>query len=83
MFFSDQTTFTINGIVTFQNTRIWFADNPRWVINCRRQYSQKENVWCGIVNEHILEPYLFEEWFLICCKINFQNEIENLPYRIQ
>lgn len=43
--FTDEATFTTNGIVSSQNCRWWAVDNPKFIINCRRQYSQKVNVW--------------------------------------
>lgn len=82
--FSDQATFTTNGTVNSQNTRNWSVENPHWVINCRRQYSEKVNVWCGILNERIIGPYFFDgnlnaERFINFLQNEFSNEIENLP----
>lgn len=55
--FSDEATFTTNGIVSSQNCRWWAQDNPNFVINCKRQYSQKINVWCGIFNETVIGSF--------------------------
>lgn len=57
---SDEATFTTNGVVSSQNSRFWAIENPEWVINCKRQYSQKVNVWCGLLNETIIGPFFFE-----------------------
>lgn len=59
--FSDEATFTTNGTVSSQNTRFWATENPNWVINCKRQYSEKVNVWCGILNERIIGPFFSTE----------------------
>lgn len=59
--FSDEATFTTNGIVSSQNSRYWSTDNPHWTIECRSQYSEKVNVWCGIFGEQILGPVFFDE----------------------
>lgn len=57
--FTDEATFSTNGVVSSQNSRYWAVENPDWVINCKRQYSQKVNVWCGIFNETIIGPFFF------------------------
>lgn len=57
--FSDEATFTTNGVVSSQNCRYWTTENPHWVINCKRQYSEKVNVWCGILGERIIGPFFF------------------------
>lgn len=59
--FSDEATFTTNGVVSAQNSRFWATENPNWVINCKRQYSEKINVWCGILNKRIIGPFFFED----------------------
>lgn len=58
--FSDEASFTTNGVVSSQNCRYWATENPRWVINCKSQYSQKINVWCGILNERIIGPFFLK-----------------------
>ena len=57
--FTDEATFTTNGVVSSQNCRYWAADNPHWIINCKDQYSQKVNVWCGILGDRIIGPFFF------------------------
>ncbi|XP_071056575.1 uncharacterized protein [Onthophagus taurus] len=42
--FSDEATFTTNGVVSSQNSRYWCTENPEWIINARRQYSHEINV---------------------------------------
>lgn len=58
--FSDEATFTTNGVVSSQNARYWASENPNWVINCKSQYSVKVNVWCGILKDRIIGPFFFE-----------------------
>lgn len=58
--FTDEATFSTNGVVSSQNTRYWAAENPHWVINCKDQYVAKVNVWCGILNNKILGPVFLE-----------------------
>lgn len=81
--YTDEATFTTNGIVSSQNCRWWALDNPAFTINCRRQYSQKVNVWCGILNDQIIGPFFFNnlnaQTFLDFLNTEFQDAIEELP----
>lgn len=82
--FTDEATFTTNGIVSSQNCRYWARNNPNWVINCKDQYSQKVNVWCGILGDRIIGPFFFNQSLNAHRLVNFLDgelwdEIENLP----
>lgn len=59
--FTDEATFTTNGTVSTQNTRYWATENPHWMINAKRQYSRKINVWVGIFRNRIVGPAFFEQ----------------------
>lgn len=58
--FSDESTFTTNGVVNSQNARYWSMENPNYRVNCRRQYHKKVNVWCAVSYTGIIGPYFFE-----------------------
>lgn len=58
--FSDECTFSTNGVVSSQNLRYWSTENPEFRVQCRRQYYKKVNVWCGISYYGIIGPYFFE-----------------------
>jgi hypothetical protein len=49
-------------------------DNPHWTMNCRRQYSQKINVWCGIYRNRVIGPFFFETTLNVERFLNFLNE---------
>lgn len=57
--FSDEATFSSNGVVSSQNCRWWSDENPNFTIECKNQYSFKTNVWCGILNNRIIGPFFF------------------------
>lgn len=57
--FTDEATFSSNGVVSSQNCRWWADENPGFVIECKDQYSFKTNVWCGILNGRLIGPYFF------------------------
>lgn len=86
--FTDEATFTTNGVVSSQNCRYWATENPHWVINCKDQYSQKVNVWCGILGDQIIGPFFFNQSLNAERLVNFLDgqfwdAIENLPLNVR
>lgn len=84
LFFNDEAVFTTNGTVNSQNSRCWSRTNPKWTIECRNQYSQKINVWCGIMGNKLFGPVFFEQNINANTFLNFLeteiNEIlDNMP----
>lgn len=57
--FSDEATFTSNGVVSSQNCRWWSDVNPNFTVQTRDQYCFKTNVWCGIFKDRIIGPFFF------------------------
>ncbi|KAJ8934422.1 hypothetical protein NQ318_015450 [Aromia moschata] len=49
--FSDESTFSTNGIVSSQHCLYWSETNPHFTISCRRQYFKKVN-FNSEFNEH-------------------------------
>lgn len=80
--FSDESTFTTNGVPSSQNCRYWSKDNPNYVINSRRQYFKKVNVWCAI-SYHcgVIGPYFIEGRLNQHTYLNILNQfLDELPY---
>lgn len=82
--FTDESTFTTNGVVCSQNCRWWAQENPNFVIDHRDQRYQKTNVWCGIFNQQIVGPFFFREnlngqRYLQFLQTNIQDFINELP----
>lgn len=82
--FSDESTFSTNGVVASQHARYWSDSNPHFRIPHRRQYFTKVNVWCAISYHGIIGPYFFDT----SCNANsyldvltnfLDGELENLP----
>lgn len=62
IFFSNESTFTTNGVPSSQNCRYWSEDNLYYVINARKQYFKKVNIWCILSYElGIIGPFFIEE----------------------
>lgn len=82
--FSDEASFSTNGVVSSQNARYWASENPDWVINCKSQYSEKVNVWCGVLKDRLIGPYFFDgnmngENFLEFLNNQLSEEIDEIP----
>lgn len=82
--FTDEATFTTNGVISSQNTRYWSENNPNFTTNCKSQYSSKVNVFCGITHRRVIGPFFFNETlngarFLEFLRGAFENAIDELP----
>ena len=60
MCFSDEATFHVSGKVNKHNIRIWGSQNPCEVLE-RERDSPKINVWCGLMHNQIIGPFIFAE----------------------
>ena len=58
MCFSDEATFHVSGKVNKHNIRIWGSQNPCEVLE---RNSPKINVWCGLMHNQIIGPFIFAE----------------------
>lgn len=58
---TDEATFSSNGVVNSQNCRWWAQVNPHFTIECKDQYSFKTNVFCGILNNKVIGPFFFRQ----------------------
>jgi hypothetical protein len=60
IFFSDEATFHISGIVNKHNCRIWSENNPFMTAEVAMN-SPKLTVWCAMSSNEIVGPFFFEE----------------------
>ncbi|RZC38231.1 DDE 3 domain containing protein [Asbolus verrucosus] len=58
--FSDEKTFYLNGTVNNQNTKIWARANPYICQETHTQWSQKVNLWAGILGLHVIGPFVID-----------------------
>ncbi len=59
IFFSDEATFYLHGLVNKHNVRYWSEDNPHATIETVMN-SPKLNVWCAMSRTHLIGPFFFE-----------------------
>lgn len=57
--FTDEATFSRNGIMNFHNQHTWAEDNPHAIIEGHHQYTFSLNVWAGIIGDNLVGPYIF------------------------
>jgi len=86
--FSDEATFTSNGVVSSQNCRWWADQNPHFTIETRQQRSFKTNVWCGIFKNRIIGPFFFHHNlssndYLEFLNVNISNFLDNITLDIR
>ncbi|KFM65773.1 hypothetical protein X975_25152, partial [Stegodyphus mimosarum] len=58
--FSDESSFHLSGIVNRHNVRIWGSENPHEYREAQRD-STKVNVWCGLMHDRVIGPFVFTE----------------------
>jgi hypothetical protein len=60
MLFTDEATFTRDGINNSRNTHRWSQENVYAIVktNFRQRFSV--NVWCGIIDDQVIGPFILE-----------------------
>lgn len=58
--FTDESTFHVNGTVNRHNCRIWGSEKPCEIVQYQRD-SPKVNVWCGLMHDRVVGPFIFAE----------------------
>ena len=58
--FTDEASFTRDGVNNSRNVHTWSHDNPHEtrVTNFRRRFSV--NVWCGVIGNRLIGPFVFD-----------------------
>lgn len=63
--FTDEAKIQINGCINQHNCRIWDSIKPH-VTHKSVHDSPKQNVWCGLMCNHIFGPFVFTEKTINC-----------------
>lgn len=76
---TDEATFSSNGVVSSQNCRWWAQENPHFTIECKDQYRFKTNVFCGLLNNTVIGPFFFRQNLTGAIYLQFlQNELSEV-----
>jgi len=57
--FTDEAHFTRDGVNNTRNPHLWDRDNPRGTVESNYQHRFSVNVWCGIIGDQLICPYIF------------------------
>jgi hypothetical protein len=60
MLFTDEATFTRDGINNSRNTHRWSQENPNAIVETNFQQRFSVNVWCGIIDDQVIGPFILE-----------------------
>jgi hypothetical protein len=60
MLFTDEATFTCDGINNSCNTHRWSQENPNAIVETNFQQRFSVNVWCGIIDDQAIGPFILE-----------------------
>lgn len=56
--FSDESTFTRDGIFNSRNSHVWAHENPNEIAILHPQHKFSVNIWAGILDNRIIGPYV-------------------------
>jgi len=59
--FTDKAHFTSNGVNITRNTHLWDHDNPHGTVKSNYQHCFSVNVWCGVIGDQLIGPYIFPQ----------------------
>ncbi|EZA49304.1 hypothetical protein X777_12390 [Ooceraea biroi] len=69
--FTDEASFTRNGITNFQNDYVWAEENPHALIQTNHQHHFSLNVWMGIIGDHLIGPVILPNRLSGAAYLNF------------
>lgn len=58
--FTDESMFTRYGILNLKNSHRWSTENPKAVVESNFQIRFSINLWCGIIGDQLIGPFVFE-----------------------
>ena len=58
--FTDEASFTLDGINNSRNLHMWSHDNPNKTSVTKFQRRFSVNVWCGLLGNKLIGPFVFD-----------------------
>ena len=59
--FHDKAHFTLDGVNNTRNIHLWDRDNPHGIVESNYQHRFSVNVWCGVIGDQLMGPYVFPQ----------------------
>ena len=86
--FTNEAHFTCNGVNNTRNSHLWDRDNPCGTVESNYQHLFAINMWCGVIGDQIIGPYIFLQHLTGDIYTKFlQDELtalsENVPLQTQ
>jgi hypothetical protein len=72
---TDEAGFTRNCVFNSRNTHIWSEENPHEIQERHFQQSCSLNVWVGIIENHLIGPYVLPRRLTVDGYLQFLNEV--------
>lgn len=85
---TDECTFKSDATVNTWNFRYWAPQNPHWLRTIDRQHIWKVNVWCGIFDDKIIGPIIFDgnlnsQRYVQLLETDLPNLLEDIPLNLR
>ena len=82
--FTDEAHFTCDGVNNTRNSHLSGRDNPHGTVESNYQHCFSVNVWCGIIGDQLIGPYIFPQRLTGAIYANFMRDelpalLENVP----
>ena len=58
--YTDESTFTRDGTTNLHNEHWWAEENPHKLVQCNFQERFSVSIWCGIIDDLLIGPHIFE-----------------------
>lgn len=86
--FTDEATFTRDGINNNRNSHVWSDENPHAIVESNFQHRFSVNVWCGMIDNNLIGPFLLEnrltgDHYLRFLQNELQGLLEEIPLNIR
>jgi len=84
--FINEAHFTGNRVNNTRNSHLWDCDNPHRTVESNYQHHFSVNVWCGVIGDQLIGPYIFPQRLTGDIYANFLQEelpalLENVALR--
>ena len=86
--FTDEATFSRNGINNTRNTHRWSDENPHATTATNFQLRFSVNVWCGMIDNHLVRPVILTNRlnginYLKFLQEELPNVLEDIPLAVR
>ena len=80
MLFSEEANCANTENVNRHNMHYWANDNSRWMRTVPFQHPWSVNCWCGIVGDHVIDPYVLVDGFMVIFMVSgsFENDYSDM-----